>query len=61
MTTESASTESEFSGLLTEAGFQDIQVQRAYDGGVPGSEDGLVFVAIIPVGVDSECAAWRDQ
>jgi ubiquinone/menaquinone biosynthesis C-methylase UbiE len=40
--------ESEFRALLTEAGFRDIQVKRAYDGGEPGAGDDLVFLAFNP-------------
>ena len=38
----------ELDRLLGEAGFQDIEAQRAYDGGAPGGDDDLVFVAYKP-------------
>jgi len=40
--------ESEFRGLLAEAGFLNIQVKRTYDGGEPGDGDDLVFLAFKP-------------
>ena len=41
-------TRPEFHSLLTEAGFRNIQVKRAYDGGQPGAIDDLVFLAFKP-------------
>ncbi len=34
----------ELVGLLENAGFRDLEVKRAYDGGQPGAADGLVLV-----------------